>query len=338
MVDLALSSMALAVFSRTQHHPPAGQEASSKYARLLRLAQTRIAQLASSELDEKDIDSCLLAVSLMGRYENVKHVPDFQSLPSGPSWSHTDGSMAILKVWYDKLNHRKWTPIIKHTRRGLIRTCLLRNIPLPDWILDGTTFGELDDELFCDNLMVRLVEFHHATANLKSNNVLQITAAETLYLQLKDLDTKLQDWEDRIPNTCISQRHILEQPGPWPQRHFYSSEVYSYPQPHNAAAWSHYFALGMLFYITQLRVIEFLHLNESTSLEFDYEEQRVECAANLEYMTNNLARSVPFGLERFKVNKASSPASQPSVVLNTSEEIKPYQAIMLAWPVSIVSI
>jgi hypothetical protein len=61
MVDLALSSMALAVYSRIQQHPPAAIEASSRYYRLLRVAQERIAQLAIPTLDERDIDACLLA-------------------------------------------------------------------------------------------------------------------------------------------------------------------------------------------------------------------------------------------------------------------------------------
>ena len=73
MVDLALSSMALAVFSRTQKHPAAATEASPRYYRLLRVAQERIAQLGISTLDEQKIDACLLAIFLMGRYEGTMH-------------------------------------------------------------------------------------------------------------------------------------------------------------------------------------------------------------------------------------------------------------------------
>lgn len=68
ILDLAVSSMALAVFSQTQHHPPAAVEAPRKYHRLLQIAPITI-----STLDERNIDACLLATSFVSRYEDVVH-------------------------------------------------------------------------------------------------------------------------------------------------------------------------------------------------------------------------------------------------------------------------
>jgi len=227
MVDLALSSMALAVYSRVQQCPPAAAEASSGYHKLLRITRNRIAQLTTSKLDERDIDSCLLAVSQ-------------NSISALTCWSHTDGSMAIMKVWYDKLNHSTSTPIIKHTRRGLIRSCLLRKIPLPDWIKDGSPFGEHDDELFCDRILVRLVNLHRSVAELQQNDCLTRATIEELDNEIRYLSEQLNDWTNQIPIKCTFQKHNCHKiTEPWPQRHFYSTVVYSYPQPSNASAVSY---------------------------------------------------------------------------------------------------
>lgn len=240
MVDLALSSMALAVYSRTQHNPPAAAEATSKYNQLLRVAQQAIAQLTVKPVEERIVDSCLLAVSLMGRYENVNHLGDItgrENFMTLSSWSHTDGSMAIMKVWFDKTNCRNSTSIIKHTRRGLIKTCLLRGLPLPAWIIDGEQFGECDDELFCDRILVRIVGIHRTIRNLLKGNDLEAMSAEELRSEIQELDNNLKEWSLRIPTKCSFQQHDCHLfPGPWPQKHFYSSIVYSYPQPSNAAA------------------------------------------------------------------------------------------------------
>lgn len=339
MVDLALSSMALAVYSRTQQHPPAAIEASSRYYRLLRVAQERIAQLAIPTLDERNIDACLLAVSLMGRYEGATHRPgDLNS--KGPftslqSWSHHDGAMAILKVWNDNLSHNTATFIIKQTRRGLIKSSLLRNLPLPDWMLNGTRFGEHDRELDYDRIVVRTVNLHHACASLQQKNGLQIAKAEQLNNEAQELDKALQDWAAYIPSTCFYRRHILTKPDPLPRRHFYSSIVYSYPKPGNAAAWSEYFAVRMHINSTRLRALEPSRPNPL--IELTYEQQRLECTTQLEAMADSLASSIPFCLERFKIDNSSPPISQTSIMLNTNDEIKPYLASLAVWPLTIAS-
>ncbi|KAL8641098.1 MAG: hypothetical protein Q9226_008673 [Calogaya cf. arnoldii] len=195
MVDLALSSMALAVFSRTQQHPLAATEASSRYQSLLRLAQERVARLSSSLLDERDIDACLLAILLMGRYEGLIYRPGNpdlkQSFSSLPIWSHHKGAMAILRFWYDHLNRTPATTLIRDTRRGLIRSSLLRNLPIPDWMLDGTRFGERDLEQDYDRIFVRTVNLQYASASLQQKKRLDITQIERLSYKADELDKAL---------------------------------------------------------------------------------------------------------------------------------------------------
>jgi hypothetical protein len=142
MVDLALSSLALVVFSRIQQHPLAATEASSRYYHLLRVAQKRIGQLAVPTLHEQNIDAWLLATALMSRYEGATVDPScLQSsdlFTSRQRWSHHDGLKAILNVWHDNSNHHAPAFIVMQTRRELIKSLLLRALPLPGWMEDGS--------------------------------------------------------------------------------------------------------------------------------------------------------------------------------------------------------
>lgn len=339
MVDLALSSIALAVYSRTQQYPPAIIEASSKYYRLLRVTQERIGQLGILTLDERNIDACLLAVFLMGRYEGVTYRPSDlnskDSLMSLQSWSHHDGAMAILKFWNDNMSHNTATFIIKQTRRGLIKSFLLRNLPLPDWMLNGSRFGEHDLDLDYDRIVVRIVNLHYESARIQRKNGLRIAKAEELNSEARELDKAVQDWAAQTPSTCSFQRHILTEPDPWPRTNFYSSIVYSYSRPGYAAVWSQYFATRMLINSIRLRILE--PSRQNPLVDSTYEQQRLGCITQLRGMADSLASTIPFCLERFKADNLHSPIRQASITINTEEEIKPYLASLAVWPLTIAS-
>lgn len=338
MVDLALSSMGLVVYARTQRNPLAAKEAASKYYRLLRVAQARIAQVGIPALDGRNIDACLLAIFLMGRYEGATHRLSEVDLKGSFTslWSHHDGAMAILKVWNEDPNHDPGTFIIKQTRRGLMRSSLLRNLPLPDWLLDGDRFGEHDGELDYDRIAVRVVNLHYASASLEQRNGRHIAKAEELDDEARELDEALQAWAARFPSTWSYQRLTLPESDARPRRHFYSSIVYSYSRVGYAAVWSQYFATRMLINSIRLRVLRLSRSNPLVDLR--YQQQRSECTVHLKAMSDGLASSVPFCLERFKI--AVSPNStirKTTTTFNTSDEIKPYLANLIVWPLTIAS-
>ena len=340
MVDLAISSLALSVFSRTKQHPPAAIEASSRYYRLLRVTREQIAQLEISRFDVRKIDACLLVASLMGRYEGANHRPgDFgsmKSLTSGQSWPHHEGAMAILKVWYDNMNHNTTTFIVKHTRRNLIRSSLLRDLPLPAWLQNGYNFGENGLELDYDRIIVRMVNLHRVCVSLRQQkNGLQPAQIRDLNSEACQLDNALQDWAAQIPSNCSYQRKIIPKHGNWPRKHFYSSIVYTFPGPGYASAWSQYFAMRMLISSTRLKILKLSH---STSLnDLIYERQRLDCITELKTLADHLASSIPFCLERFKVDDSSRLQGQSSITLTTNDDIKPYLATMVVWPLTIAS-
>ena len=339
MVDLALSSMSLAVWARTHRHPPAAIEATSRYHSLLRVVRERIAQVNTQPINEQNIDSWLLSVSLMSRYESTIYHPDAlglkDSIMSLRSWSHHDGAMGMLKVWYDNFRTDAATPIIKQTRRGLIRTCLIRSLPLPDWMLDGSHFGEKSLELDYDCIIVHVANLIHASARLQQSNDVQIAEAEGLNEQAQMLELALRDWVSQVPNTCSYQRCTLKELDPSSRRHFYSPVVYNYSRLEYAAVWSEYFALRMLINSTRLTALELSCSSLLADLTCD--QQWLGCMNRLEAMADSLASTIPFCLGRFMASSLSSTALQPSIALNKDEDIKPYLANSIAWPLSIAS-
>lgn len=346
ILDLAVSSMALAVFSRTQQHPPAAIEASKKYHQLLQVAQVDIIHL-----NEINIGAYLLAIHFMSRYEDVVHCPSHLNLKTPftttcQSFSHHDGALAILKFWKDRLSHSQpATDVIKHTRRGMIKSALMRSLALPNWMRESASFGEYGLELEYDCIVVRIASLRQRLSMLLNEDpVLQGTSSdellpstEELNTEARDIDKALEDWNEHFPSTWSYQRHALsESHHHWPTDGLYSPMVYSYSSPAHAAAWNQYHTTRMLINSTRLKILQ---ISRPSSHNFAYHEQRLKCLSQLNTMANDLASSVPFCLQRFKVTDRpdSSPFRHDSITLNTYEDIKPYVALSIIWPLTIAS-
>jgi hypothetical protein len=256
-------------------------------------------------------------------------------------FSHHDGALAIVKLWKTQLSHRlPVTDVIKHTRRAMVRSALLRNRGLPEWILDGKPFGEQGLELEYDSIMVRIVNVRQRLAALlKKTGPFHIAqelsaTAEEIDQDARDIEKALQDWTSHFPSTWCYNRHTLPDPHPWPMRDFYSTSVLSFPSPVYAALWNRYFAMTMLINSLRLRALKIIH---PCSDDFT-DEQHLKCLSGISTMADDLASSVPFCLQRFKViDSHDSSSHQDSIILTTSEDIKPYIAGMVIWPLSVAS-
>lgn len=339
MVDLAFSTLALAIFSRTQQHPSAAREASLKYGRLLRVAQEQITQVAILRCDEKGFDEFLLMIVLMAWYETAMHRPANLKLNNSPSslhsWSHHDGAMAILKVWNDRVKDNAPSNIIKQSRRGLIRSALLRNRSLPDWLRDGSRFGEDGLDLGFDSIFVRVVNLRRTFKKLEKKDHLETSEARDLNNEARELDDECRRWAMQIPSKWSFECHSI--PSFWPRKDFYFSTVYTCPRNCYASVWIQYFALRMLTNSTLLKPLQpshppQLHVNDSP-----YQLQRDECTTNLTAMADSLAATIPFSLGRFIADKAEAPDSRPTLTLRTEEEIPPALALPMVWPLSVAS-
>ncbi|KAI4225639.1 MAG: hypothetical protein L6R36_003755 [Xanthoria steineri] len=247
--------------------------------------------------------------------------------------------MAILRFWYDNVNRSPATTLIRDTRRGLIRSSLLRNIKIPDWMLDGSIFGERDREEDYDRIFVRTVNLQYASASLQHKECPGITEIERLSNEAGELDKALQSWVTKFPDKWSYQRHILKEIDPQPNTPFYSPVVYSYSCPGYAAIWNQSFALGMLINRIHLKILGLIRLDQTADSTF--EAQRRACAKRLRTMADSLASSLPFCLEKISVvdDNLTPPSSrEPAIIFRPGGEIKPYLAVLAVWPLSVASI
>jgi hypothetical protein len=329
MVDLALASVALVVFARIQRHPLAATTASSKYYQLLQLARVKI-----SALTEQNVDACLLTVFLMGRYEGVA-LPNYHdslgvSFESMHNWSHHDGAMAILRTWHDIPSRKTATSIIKHTRRDVIRSCILRGMRVPKWLLNGQVFGETGLEAHCDGITVRIANLYSATRLLQQKTHPLISEAVALNNEARALDNLLVEWAGCVPSSWAYQQHQLADPGPLPKRHFYSSTVYSFSNHGIGAIWCQYFATRM--FLSSLR-LKILHLNYPTaSFSLTFELQRLKYNNSIKSMSTNVAATIPFCLDRFEVSPGNTPSeNQMKITIKDHGDIEPHLATLVVW-------
>jgi hypothetical protein len=333
--ELAISTLALAAFSHTHQHPQAAIEASKSYNRLLRAAQQELLSL-----NEDNIDNCLIVNFFLSRYEDSVHL--HLGLPiaiSARSFSHHDGALAILKFWKTQLSQKQpASNVIKNIRRGMIRSALLRSIGLPEWIQDGSSFGICGLELGYDCNIVQVVRIRHELSSLLSTNEALYTAQELiskaseLNRDAKQVDEALQVWASHFPISWRSQQHVLPVGNAWPTRNFYSAIVHSYSSFACAAVWSHYFATRMILNGMRLRALNICcEMSDDCSCE-----QHSECLSNFTDMANDFASSIPFCLERFKITNDCK-SSTPVLTMNTNENIKPYLARLVAWPLTFAS-
>ena len=341
ILNLAVSMMSLSVFAQTQQHKEAAFEASMNYQRLL-----RVAQVTNPSVAEGNIEACMLATFFMSRYEGVvyrsehhdRRTPMAMNLNS---FSHDDGSKAILKLWREQSNPRQpVSNVVKHVRRGVIRSALVRNHAIPDWMSDGTAFGEDGLELEYDHIIVRTANVRWLLANVLQEKIgwqsrsSELTKTLTeLEIETRSIGKAIRDWSDCLPKSWRFEKRTLSEPHPWPVRDFYSPTIYMFASLAYSAVWTQYFSHRMLVLSTLLRILDLLHPMSDESAH----DQRLKCASELKEMCDSLAFSVPYSLKRVRIDSESKSVQEQRVVVDTLEEIKPYLATLIAWPLSLGS-
>lgn len=329
ILDLGVSSLALALFARIKQHPPAAIEASAKYSWLLNVMRDAMLSLSTD-----NIDVCLLAIFFMSRYEDVLHLPS-QVNPVTPtvacskSFSHHDGALAVLKFWKDNLRHSlPATNVIKHTRRGVMRSALLRGHNLPSWICNGSSFGERGVELAYDHIFVRIVKarfqmFQH----LDTSKCEFELALDELKEELRKLDIEIREWTLSFPSAWLCKTHTIPVSVEVREGDPAGTEAYTYSNTSYAAVWNLYHSTRMLINSTRLRILDMLYLDS----EDNHVQERIECISNMKLMGKDFAASVPISIRNFKTS------TQLLTVSSRIEETLPYMALMTIWPLSIIS-
>lgn len=333
IIDLAVSCMALAVFSRRYKYQPAAIEASVNYHQLLQVARTSMPSLVVS-----DVDTCLLSIFFMSRYEDVVYESKDldQQAVGARSFRHHDGALSILEMWKHRLSaDQPATDIMKYTRRGMIKSALLRKRSLPTWIVEGAIFGERGLELEYDRIITRLVNLRcEVFEYLKSHSESDRPEAEKLAQEARDIDKTLEHWALHFPSSWSYQRYTLSDHGQFPTRNFFSPSVYNYSSLAHAAVWNQYYSTRMLSLSTRIRILQSDQFQAVAALD----RELAECVSCADNMTFDLASSLPYSLERFKLGELdATPTPEQPTIRESKEEIRPYFSSMTIWPLSLAT-
>lgn len=336
LVDLALSCLALAVFARTQNHPPAIREGSFRYVQLLTAVRARMTCVRVRQKTETCIDDVLLAIALMRRYEGLSSLPEdpslkrsFKAMRSAP---HDDGAMAVLKAWYYSSTHSAATDVIKQSRRGVITSLLLRELPLPQWMHDGKLYGESGIDIKLDCVLVRIVGLRCQVATLRHDAEQQDALVQESLRETEDLQESLREWATHLPRTCLSLQYPLSKSSDRQQAsHSISMLDCYYASTEEAVLWSHYFSTHMFIISTRLRLMRFSRLTSLTRSRYNDEEQLYE--NNMKMAADGLASTIPFVLGRLEMQADESvrPNGKRSV------EFRPYVAGLAVWQLTFAS-
>ncbi|KAJ3541166.1 hypothetical protein NM208_g4737 [Fusarium decemcellulare] len=325
IVDLAFSSLALSVFSRFQDCWIAASEASKSYLCLLQHMQSCIPQINSGNPSAGEIDAYLLGAHFMARYESFgKNYGDTaDSEPQVKVWFHIDGAAAILKIWHDNSHRYTPTAVIKHTRRKLIRSSLLREQPLPRWLADGNLFGETGIALAFDRLMIQFIDIRHKYLKLKQETQDGISVTEQVDYLIKDsrtLSQNIQAWPRQFPSKWLYESHTVPEACSYSRDEFYSASVSTCAKLGYSAVWNEFYATQMLVSHTHLRILDLVATNRSETHEF---------LAQLNSSAKCLASFIPFCLGRIRTTRAG--------VESSDAPFKPHLASLVVWPMTLAS-
>ena len=336
---LAMTYVGLTLFARTHCHSPAAAQAAHCYSQLLLVAKNFI-----ESLDQDNLGICLLTIFFLTRYEDTTYQPrPGVSLLMDPlrSAHHHDGAVAVLKFWKDRLSHKSAaTHIVKCTRRGTIKSALLRRRELSLWIGDGALFGEHGVELEYDRVCVGIINIRARLFSLLQEwpDIRQRCDDLQVVLEMMDgevqaVDAALQAFIKHFPKPPPHQRHTLRKPDPWPTANCPTLCVESYPDMACAMSWGQYYSMRMVVLSTRLRVLKLRALGNDEI----FSEEIQDCQSCVEAMADGMASTIPFLLGRYEFQFDDALSSPAALRRARHAETKPYLFRLTALPLTIAS-
>ncbi|KAH8690790.1 hypothetical protein BGW36DRAFT_411571 [Talaromyces proteolyticus] len=340
VLELAASSTALALFSRTKKYSPAAKLAFDSYQKSLIALRT-----ALSDPEHIDIDACLLAVCLLGRYEDAVFTFDQNiGIPFEESMQnrkHLTGAIALLEYWVNYPSGTKVpTDAIKYARRTLRKAATFGHIDLPDWLSDGDLFGEqgliqdLDRILFrVINVRSQLMPFSKWQFGSQRICLESMSTLRTIQQELSAIDTALVECRAGRADISACTQHTLAAHRVYSKHHFLQSRVYSHQSYAKAAYCAHYYGYRIL--VNHLLICTLRLLAKYSP--FKPRNPLVECQRTINYLAGELISIMPFGLDRFKISDYPGLFGD-HITIKSDEDRRLYVAELMAFPLLITSI
>ena len=344
ILSLAILAVSHATFGRARNSHAALAVGCKSY--LNALVKTN---MALKDVGDATHDEVILAVMLLSFYENaatdkMSPVSNLQVMASR-SFAHHDGAMALLYL-RRQLGQRISCSIEldKLVRRQLMRSLLLRSMPLPIWLRNGSQYGEHGFALELDHCMVGAAELRHRASILctdsvslsKSDGHGDIVGLRRLLAEAQTLDNVLAIWANELPSENRYSIQAVQKDGLVETGNKILDDIiHIYPTVGHAGMWNRYHALRLTINDILLKTLSIL--DES----FQLDTKSLEEAAHLRmlYLANDLCASVPYTLGLVQPHHAA--VHNGTVVSNipasVNVAVKATTASLLCWPLTMAT-
>ena len=304
ILSLAIFAVSHATFGRARKNHAALAVGCTKYSKALMKTN-----LALKDASEATHDEVLLAVMLLSFYENsvmdkTSYVPsrDIQVMASR-SFAHHNGAMVVLNLrrQLDQCTNYSME-LDKLVRRQLIRSLLLRSMPLPSWLQDGSQYGEYGFALELDRCTVGAAKLRHQASSLSadsaglliSDRYDKMVRLRRLLAEAQTLDDVLVIWANNLPTEYwYSTRSVQDDGRVKTGNRVFDGTVHIYSTVGHAGMWNRYRAIRLTVNDIMLKTLSVLA--ESPGSDSEYNTESLEEAAKLriQRLAGDLCASVP---------------------------------------------
>ncbi|KAF2714942.1 hypothetical protein K504DRAFT_421231 [Pleomassaria siparia CBS 279.74] len=345
VLRLAISAVSHATFGRARRSQAALTVGCTLYSKAL--VKTNMALRNPREVTD---DTVLLSAMLLSFYENS--VMDRRSdvvsrdieVIGSRSFAHHDGAMALLKL----RRQRGWPTnrsmeLDKLVRRQLMRTLVLRSMPVPPWLRDGSQYDEFGQALELDRFTVIVAKVRHQTSVLckglakctVSISDEQIAQLHSFLAEAQTLDSALGRWASNLPAelqyTSVS---VDTDPDLGTIDRSFNGTIHIYPTVGHAGLWNRYRALRIAVNSVILMAMSAIPI----PLNLETISLKGAVKTTMCRLAEDLCESVPFALnmigayqiagkDRFFVTKPPT---------DIKGDLKTCTAIFLCWPLALV--
>ncbi|KAJ5309209.1 hypothetical protein N7508_004588 [Penicillium antarcticum] len=334
---LAMTAYSNAVFGRSKGVRSALCLAEKAYMKTVEQTLEEMKTLSANKIYQ-----VVLAMMLMGSYENVmfslrtplSSPPDEVGSRFWRSVCHEKGAAALLSVRRER-GLAANVALEKVIRQKCLRLLILQGANMPDWLKDGTSWGEEGPELELDSLMIRVLILRHKSVALfreiDAAEPHTIEKAKTMAIEADALDRDLMEWPSTLPRNWnfeiapaqLQSPPTTNAPAKFP-RHLYASVGL-------ASVWNRHRALRLVTNrIHQRSLLSLQSVLKSDSLSTNLRK----CQENINALAGEMCGGVQFQVDPRSFTKDP----QADIVedsMTTLDVLHPGVAGSLAWPLTI---
>ncbi|PKK52632.1 hypothetical protein CI102_2882 [Trichoderma harzianum] len=329
---LALEAYSHALIGRKRDVRPALCLSQRVYAKAVEEIQN-----AMSTISSDTIYQVMLAMMLMGGYENIMYFareytappPDAVGSRFWKSVCHEKGAASLLSARRER-GFAADTELDKAIRQKCLRIIILRGGAMPAWLEDGSDWGEEGHELELDSLIIRVLTLRNKSISflrdMDNADPEIVNEVKSIAMEAYALDYDLASWPLGLAQDW---RFQVSRTHPQPSLNAVNARAntpsHTYSSVGHAAIWNRYRALRLITNSIQKRAFFAL---KSLSDGYIVDENMQRCQVNI----NNLAVDLRCGVEFSLTSQAPARGAKVTTFL---DEPHPSIAALLAWPLTV---